>query len=129
MGELAAEIPLTSLGADPVSLRIGEVLVTVRPRASGAGTRDQEPGRAAAGSDGRKSGGGEGAGGGATEGGTEGSAPLQAGDLEALGQAAVVDGVRLIAGGIEDVLQRLRVEVHIYVPYLPLRTSLVQQLY
>ena len=29
-----------------------------------------------------------------------------------LGQATVVDGVRLIAGGIESVLQRLQIQVH-----------------
>ncbi|KAK9836947.1 hypothetical protein WJX81_001853 [Elliptochloris bilobata] len=53
VGALSAEIPLTSLGSDPVSLRVEEALIT----------------------------------------------------------AAVVDGVRLIAGGIEDVLQRLRIQV------------------
>ena len=31
-----------------------------------------------------------------------------------LGQAAVVDGVRLIAGGIESVLQRLQIQVHAF---------------
>ena len=31
-----------------------------------------------------------------------------------LGQATVVDGVRLIAGGIESVLQRLQIQVHAF---------------
>ncbi len=61
-------------------------------------------------------GGGGGGGGGAQEGGADKQAPPgtlgspPGPDLEALGQAAVVDGVRLIAGGIEDMLQRLRVQ-------------------
>ena len=31
-----------------------------------------------------------------------------------LGQATVVDGVRLIAGGIESMLQRLQIQVHAF---------------
>jgi len=104
VGALTAEIPLTSLGSTPVSLAVEEVLITVRPRA-------RAPDVPAA-----DAGGGGGGGGGAQEGGGAGQAPSGAlesppgPDLEALGQAAVVDGVRLIAGGIEDMLQRLRVQ-------------------
>ena len=36
-----------------------------------------------------------------------------------LGQATVVDGVRLIAGGIESVLQRLQIQVHALSPLRP----------
>ena len=35
------------------------------------------------------------------------------------GQATVVDGVRLIAGGIESVLQRLQIQVHALSPLRP----------
>lgn len=110
VGALSADIPLTSLGSDPVSLRVEEALITVRPRTAGA--LDPEPTPASTGGDGGGSGTpGEG-GGGLPKGGGGGAGSPSAGDLEALGQAAVVDGVRLIAGGIEDVLQRLRIQVH-----------------
>lgn len=109
VGALSADIPLTSLGSDSVSLRVEEALITVRPRA--AGTLNPDPGPASAGSDGG-GGGAPGEGGaGPPKGGGGGAGSPSAGDLEALGQAAVVDGVRLIAGGIEDVLQRLRIQV------------------
>ena len=109
MGALSADIPLTSLGSDPVSLRVEEALITVRPRTAGTLNPDSSP--ASTGGDGGGGGApGEG-GGGPPKGGGGGAGSHSAGDLEALGQAAVVDGVRLIAGGIEDVLQRLRIQV------------------
>ena len=100
VGALSADIPLTSLGSDPVSLRVEEALITVCPR---PGTLNPDPNPTSTG--------GDGGGGGAPGEGGGGAGSPSAGDLEALGQAAVVDGVRLIAGGIEDVLQRLRIQV------------------
>ena len=109
MGALSADIPLTSLGSDPVSLRVEEALITVRPRTSE--TLNPSPDTASTGGDGGGGGTpGEG-GGGPPKGVGGGAGSPSAGDVEALGQAAVVDGVRLIAGGIEDVLQRLRIQV------------------
>ena len=112
VGALSADIPLTSLGSDPVSLRVDEALITVRPRAAGTLSPEPSPTSSGGGSGG---GGAPGEGGGGPpKGGGGGAGSPSAGDLEALGQAAVVDGVRLIAGGIEDVLQRLRIQVPIW---------------
>ena len=109
VGALSADIPLTSLGSDPVSLRVEEALITVRPRTSE--TLNPGPVPASTGGDGGAGGTPGECGGGPPKGVGGGAGSPTAGDLEALGQAAVVDGVRLIAGGIEDVLQRLRIQV------------------
>ena len=46
--------------------------------------------------------------------------------VPSLGQATVADGVRLIAGGIENVLQRFRLQVVCSLPYTFCQASLRQ---
>lgn len=73
VGVLAADIPLTRLGSEPVALRVEEVLITVRPRAGLKTPAPEGPVPAAAAAGNGGSGAAE-AGGGGPEGGNWGRA-------------------------------------------------------
>ncbi len=90
VGSIKATIPITSLNSDSCTAELDEVLITVRPRA--ASSTAQPSAHSAA----------EPAG--------TASAAFEVDDL-GMGQAAISDGVKLIAGGIEKVLQQLQLKV------------------
>ncbi|BDA50280.1 probable autophagy-related protein 2 at C-terminar half [Coccomyxa sp. Obi] len=101
VGALKAEIPFTNLYSQAVSLTLDEALLTIRPRCKGC-----PPPRPAAATD--EASGSPGAQPGVDD--TFGDGGPVGWDDYGFGQATVADGVNLIAGGIENVLQRFRLQ-------------------
>ena len=97
MGCMRLVIPLTSLNAESCSLELDEALLTVVPRQPGSGA-PASPGDDSPGAPGTES--------------SSPTAPLFDFEDGGLGPAAITDGVARIAGGIENILQRLRVQVN-----------------
>ena len=97
VGCMRLVIPLTSLNAESCSLELDEALLTVEPRRPGSGG-PASPGEESPGAPGTES--------------SSPTAPLFDFEDGGLGPAAITDGVARIAGGIENILQRLRVQVY-----------------
>lgn len=93
VGTVAAAVPLAALYSDSCVVRLDEVFLTLRPRTAAPPPAAKPPGAEHQ----------------PVPGSPSGAAAGGAGASEAAGESAVAEGVKLIAGGLEALLQRMRV--------------------
>lgn len=93
VGSVAAAIPLAALYSDSCVVRLDEVFLTLRPRTAAPPPAAKPPGAEHQ----------------PVPGSPSGAAAAGAGASETAGESAVAEGVKLIAGGLEALLQRMRV--------------------